>query len=60
MVESAKLNPEKVTQFFEKEFQSNILPNLMEYIKIPNLSKAYVYTYFIYNKKLIKLPKKNN
>ena len=30
-----------MTKYIEEEFEKNILPSLMDYIRIPNLSKAY-------------------
>jgi len=41
MVESKKFDPVQVQAYIEKEFDTNLLPNISEYIKIPNLSPDF-------------------
>ena len=36
-----KFDPEACKQFVEKMFDSSVLPSIMDYIKIPNLSRSY-------------------
>lgn len=36
-----KCNKFEVEKFFNEEFDKNFLPNMMEFIRIPNLSPDY-------------------
>jgi acetylornithine deacetylase/succinyl-diaminopimelate desuccinylase-like protein len=40
-MDTQKFNPQLAKEYVETEFDKNVLPTLMEYIKIPNLSKHF-------------------
>lgn len=37
----SKVEKEKIENYVNSQFDSNILPNLMEFVRIPNLSPAF-------------------
>ena len=41
METQSKFNPEISAQFVKEQFEKSVLPSISEFIKIPNLSRAF-------------------
>jgi hypothetical protein len=41
METQSKFNPETSAQFIKEQFEKSVVPSISDYIRIPNLSRAY-------------------